>query len=78
MTVAITALKSGDVVYDARKVRQGNTTIRRLSVWAVRIIDVDAEGGKVIASWNGNPAKAYHASSGKFPWSRTKPVTRTP
>lgn len=76
MTVALSALKAGDVVYDAHKVRAGNTMMRRMGVWRVRIVEVDADGGRVLASWNGNPPRWYYARRGKFSWRRTNPGER--
>jgi hypothetical protein len=71
--VAITALKPGDVVYDVRRVKAGNTTMSRLDWWTVRVIEVDAAAGRVVASWNGNPARTFRARDGKLSWRRTKP-----
>lgn len=76
MTVSITALKPGDVVWDARKAQMGNTTMRRLSVWRVIIKSVDLERGTVEASWNGNPVQTFRARGGKFSWRRTKPEVK--
>lgn len=73
MTVSISALKPGDVVYDARMVRTGNSNIRRLSVWTVLIKEVDVEGSKVVAAWNGNQDLTFRARNGKLPWRRTRP-----
>ena len=75
MPVSINTLNVGDVVYDAKKVRQGNTTIRRLSVWSVRIVEINLERKFVMASWNGNPPQKFYAQSGKLPWRRSKPET---
>jgi hypothetical protein len=74
VTISIKALKPGDVVYDARMTRMGNTTMRRLSVWEVRIVEVNES--YVVARWNGNPAKNYYARAGKLPWRRTSPKKR--
>lgn len=73
MPIAITALKPGDVVFDARKVKAGNTTTTRLVVWRVVIREVDLEKGRVVASWNSNPDKVFHARNGKLSWCRTVP-----
>lgn len=74
MAISITALKPGDVVFDAHYERARNTTLKRLGVWRVHIKDVDIEGRRVLASWNGNPAKWHYPRGGKLPWRRTDPT----
>ena len=76
MTISISALKPGDVVYDAHMTKQGNTHLRRMSVWRVFIKEVDIEAGRVLASWNGNPPRTYHARGGKFTWRRSDPTKK--
>ena len=57
----------GMVVYDAHKVRAGNTTMMTLGVWRVRIIEVDREKQTILASWNGNtPETMYRRSWSKL------------
>lgn len=73
MPISINTLKTGDVVYDVRKARAGNTLVRRTAVYSVRIISVDIEKGCVDAQWNCNPTKTYRSRLGKLPWRRTKP-----
>lgn len=68
--VAISKLKPGDVVFDARKQKMGNTTMRRMVVWRVHIKEVHE--GHVIASWNGNAARAYRQYEVSR-WTRTPP-----
>lgn len=74
MPVALAALKPGDVVYDVRRERAGNTMMRRTAVRLVRIVDVDTENGRVLASWNSNPPRHYRARNGQFPWRRSRPA----
>ena len=74
MAIQLTALKPGDVVYDAHREKMGNTTTTRLSVWRVLIKEVDIEGRRVLASWNGNPPKFFYARGGEFLWRRTDPT----
>lgn len=76
MPISISTLKPGDVVFDARMEKMGNTTMRRLSVWKVYIKEVDLENGKVLASWNGNTPRTYYARSGKLPWRRSDPTRK--
>jgi hypothetical protein len=43
------------VLYDVHSYRMGNTTLRSVGVWPVRILSVDASKRTAIVSWNGNP-----------------------
>jgi len=72
MSISITKLKPGMVVYDAHSQKMGNTTMRTMGVWPVKIVEVHENS--VIASWNGNPPRIYWArSGGKFPWRANEP-----
>lgn len=73
MTISINKLKPGLRVWDAHKVKAGNTTTSVMGCWSVTIQEVDTEKGTVFASWNGNPARTYYAKSGKLPWRATRP-----
>lgn len=53
-------LKPGMIVYDVGRTKMGNTTMTTVSVWTVRIIEVDTEHRRVLASWNGNKAKHFY------------------
>ena len=70
--VAITALKPGDVVYDCRRTKMGNTTMTRLSTWRVHIKEVNLAEGWVLASWNGNAPTRYRPYQ-IARWRRTPP-----
>ena len=59
-------LEPGMVVYDVHSYRMGNTTIRSVGAWEVRIVSVDVERRCVVASWNHNPPSTYYKSS----WSK--------
>lgn len=52
-------LKPGMTVYEVQRQRMGNTSIRTVVVYDVRIIEIDAERQHVLASWNGNPVRRY-------------------
>lgn len=56
--VAINSVNVGDVLWDCRKVKQGNTHIRRMACWQVRILEKN-EDGSFMASWNGNAPRRY-------------------
>lgn len=47
-------IKVGDVLYDVHSCRIGNTTIRSVGVWPVRILDLHPETQSATVSWNGN------------------------
>ena len=69
MSISITKLKPGMVVYDAHSQKMGNTTMRTMGVWPVKIVEVHENS--VIASWNGNAPRKYYGT--KFPWRANKP-----
>ena len=52
-------LAPGMVVYDVHRHKLGNTTISTVGVWTVRIVSVDHNTKRVMASWNGNRAKMF-------------------
>ncbi len=58
------------IVYDAHKSKMGNTTMRSMGVWQVKIISVDLERQTVEASWNDNSPRTY----GKESWSKWRAV----
>ncbi len=73
MPVSIKTLKPGDVVFDVRRQKMGNTTMSRLACWRVYIKEVNLGANQVVASWNGNTPKTFYASNGKLPWRRSEP-----
>jgi len=75
VTIAIKNLKPGDVVYDVRREKMGNTTISHPVCRAVTILSVDTVRESVEASWNGNSAQTFRARNGGFSWRRSKPTT---
>lgn len=52
-------LQPGMTVYDVGRSKMGNTTLTTVSVWAVRVIEVDAERRQVLASWNTNTPRLF-------------------
>ena len=72
------SLKPGMVVYDVGTYRMGNTTMRSVGVWPVRIVEIDMEKRIVVASWNGNPPKRF-VSSEATRWRKNEPlIIRSP
>ena len=62
----IESLKEGMEVYDVHSHRMGNTVLRTLGCWDVRIVSIDLEDHTVMASWNGNAVRKYYQGD----WSR--------
>jgi hypothetical protein len=62
MAIKFEKIEPGMVLYDVHSENAGNTTMRRLGKWEVRIISVDKEKRTAMASWNGNRAELWHAS----------------
>jgi len=50
-------IKVGDILYDVHSERLGNTTIRSVGVWRVKILEVHED--HAIVSWNGNSPQRY-------------------
>jgi hypothetical protein len=53
-------IKPGDVLWEKRRQRMGNTTMRETAIFRVLVLSVDAEKETAEVSWNGNPAKTWH------------------
>lgn len=68
----ISKLRPEQVVYERRRQKMGNTTMTRVALYSIRIVEVDPEGRFVIASWNGNTPRKYHESAVKK-WLMKKP-----
>lgn len=53
-------VKAGDVLWDYRSERAGNTTMRRMGNRRVRIVSIDHERGTARVIWNDfNPEQTY-------------------
>lgn len=59
MAIKFEKIEPGMDLLDVHSVRMGNTTMRELGCWDVRIISVDAENRSAMVSWNGNPPKRW-------------------
>ena len=64
------------IVYDVHSHFMGNTKMRTVGVWTVRIISIDLEKQIVVASWNGNEPRHYHKRSWSK-WRFKRPVLIT-
>ena len=54
---AFSKIKVGDTLWDCRKTVMGNTTMRRMSCWTVRVMEINEEKKQALCSWNGNRAE---------------------
>jgi hypothetical protein len=52
-------IKAGDVLYDVHSYRMGNTTLRSLGCWEVRVISVDPQLRNAVVSWNSNRPETW-------------------
>lgn len=57
--VAFDRIYVGDVLYDCRRQKQGNTRMSRMACWTVKIVSIDTVSGTAMASWNGNAPTRY-------------------
>ena len=53
-------LQPGATVYDVGRHKMGNTTVSTVAVWQVRVLKVDSEKRRVLASWNCNAPRTYY------------------
>lgn len=53
----ISKLKVGQVLWDTRRQRMGNTTLTRVCKYKVWVEEIDPDERFIIASWNGNKPK---------------------
>jgi hypothetical protein len=61
----ISKLKAGQVLWDKHKYKMGNTTMTTWGLWQVNVIEVDADGQWIFASWNGNKPKRMYSNEVK-------------
>lgn len=59
MAIKWETVKAGDRLYDVHSYRMGNTTMRSVGVWDVRIVQVSHDAGWARVSWNGNPEEVW-------------------
>lgn len=58
-------LKVGDVYYDVHSYRMGNTTIRSMGVWTVKVLSLNPASETAVVSWNGNRSETYYRNDWK-------------
>lgn len=61
MAIKFEKIQTGMILYDCHSYRMGNTTLRSLGTWSVKIISVDRERRNAIVSWNGNAYTLWYA-----------------
>jgi len=50
----ISRLKVGQILWDKRRYKMGNTNMSTWGLWEVKVLEIDPEFRWVMASWNGN------------------------
>lgn len=58
-------LVPGQRLWERRRQRMGNTTMRGTCIFDFVVKEVNADEDWVLASWNGNPPQKYHRDSVK-------------
>lgn len=57
MAISFDRVLPGDVLYDARRRKMGNTTMSETVSYVVKIIETDTVKDCALASWNSNAPK---------------------
>lgn len=60
MAIKFESIQPGETLLDVHSQRMGNTTMREMGVWEVRVLSVDTVAGTARVSWNGNPAQTWY------------------
>ena len=60
--VAFSRIKPGETLYDCHMTRMGNTSMRRMGTWLVKVLEVYPEKQTALVSWNGNRAEVWGLS----------------
>ena len=71
MAIKFEKIKEGMVLYDRHTYVMGNTMLRSLGEWQVKILSVDPEKRQAVVSWNGNRPETYYERelTALFDWS---------
>lgn len=73
MAIKFEKLTAGMELHDVHSRPMGNTTMRELGDWPVRIISVDPVARSAVVSWNGNRPETYYESSLKVLYAKPPP-----
>lgn len=77
MAINFERIKAGDVLWDYHSYGMGNTTMRAMGNWSVRVIEINHDAGWAIVSWNGNqPEKWYRHKMCRLRRSKGKETSR--
>lgn len=60
MAIKFEKIEPGMTLLDIHSEQMGNTTIRQLGCWDVKVISVDKEKRSALVSWNGNPSRVWY------------------
>lgn len=60
--VAFNTVKAGDVLWDVHRHKMGNTSMTEMGSWSVKVLEVDADGQRIFASWNTNRPRWWSRS----------------
>lgn len=71
MAVKYEKIQVGDVLYERRRYKMGNTTISSIGEWPVLIKSLDSVKRTAVVSWNGNSNETWCADrlAKLFDWS---------
>lgn len=71
MPVKFEKVKSGDTLYDRHTYKMGNTNLRSIGEWRVKVLSIDPGSRTLIVTWNGNRPTTYyeHDLKGLYTWS---------
>jgi hypothetical protein len=58
----ISRLKPGQTLWQIRRQKCGNTTVRMNCLFPVLVISIAEDGKSILASWNTNPARKMTAA----------------
>jgi hypothetical protein len=70
MAIKFEKIQAGMTLYDRHRRKMGNTTMRTIGEWPVRVVEIDPVERRALISWNGNPPhwQNERALRGLFDW----------
>ena len=68
----ITNIKPDQILYCIQRQKMGNTSVSIGSLYKLKVIEVDLDKNRVLASWNGNPPRYFYKHHIKQ-WKVNKP-----
>jgi hypothetical protein len=61
MSVKFATIKAGDILWECRYERAGNTAMRRWACWPIAVKEIYHAERWALVSWNGNAPRRVHA-----------------